>query len=85
MWPYIGLCSTRTISRTDEDGWEDSAKVPSAVPAPREDRHKPKDAGLMRVAPAQPKRRLEQSFLGFQRDNDTFLHRNKEAWQPKYV
>lgn len=65
----IGLHSPRNISGTN--GWEDDAKVPAAVPAPTENKHKPKDAGMVR-------QRLEQSFLGFQRDNDKFTHRNKE-------
>lgn len=48
LWPCVGLFSTRNISCTNEDGWEDGAKVPTAVPAPTENGHKPKNAGMMR-------------------------------------
>lgn len=48
LWPCVGLFSTRNISCTNEDGWEDGAKVPAAVPAPAENKHRPKDASMIR-------------------------------------
>lgn len=48
LWSHVGLFSTRNISCTNEDGWEDGAKCPTAGPAPTEKKHKPKDAGLIR-------------------------------------
>ena len=58
LWSHVDLFSTRNISCTNEDGWEDGAKCPTAGPAPTEKKHKPKDAGMIR-GPAQPEQGLE--------------------------
>lgn len=84
MRQCAGLCSPRNTSCTNGDVWGDSAKVPAAVPAPAENRHRPKDVGLTR-GPTQPEQRSEYSFLGFQVGNNKFTHGNKMFEPPEYV